>query len=238
MRPRRLRSPANLVHRRLLLRGGEERFGLAEPSEPDQGEDMVPERAPRFGEDGRPLAGAGSGGRDEEGQSLLHATGASEAPTEEGVHARTRSSGRLQARLCRVDHGPRAQSGGVEAQTPGQEFVAPGGMGLCREQRVNGCHVGRAVQEELMVEPEEGDLDALAGVRSQAGQAFDFRCGLLVSTAHVGRVGRQESRVETPTFVDGRPGHALGERIVTPFPGRLGSGDEEVRSPVPAGEAE
>ena len=146
----------------------------------------------------------------------------------------------LQDRLCHgAGHGAwRAQNGGVEAQAPGQEFVAPGGSELGREQRVNGCHVGGAVQEEFVIEPEEGELDALAAVRGQAHQATDFRCRLLVSTAHMGRVGRQEPRVEALSVVDGRPGHALGECIVAAFPGRLGSGHEEVRSPVPAGQAE
>ena len=166
-----LRAP---VRRQLLLRLGQESFGLAEPAESDQGEDMVPERAPRFGQDGRALADGCAGGRDEEGQSLMHAAGASEAPAEEGVHAGERSTVRLRNRLHRLDHGPRASSGGVEAQASGKEFVAPGGMEIGREQRVNGCHVGGAVQEEFVIELEEGDLDALARLGGHARQAVDL----------------------------------------------------------------
>ena len=221
-----------------MLRLGQETIGLVEPAEPDQGEDMVPERAPGFGEDGRALADGCAGGRDEEGQSLLHATGASEAPAEEGVHAGTRRTGRLGNRIHCLGHGPRTASEGVEAQAPGQEFVAPGGMELGREQRVDGAHVGGSVQEEFVIEPKEGDLDTLARVRGQAHQAVEFGCGLLGSTAHVGRIGRQESGVEARSLVDGRPGHALGERILAAFSGRPGSSYEEIRTPFPAGEAQ
>ena len=51
-------------------------------------------------------------------------------------------------------------------------------------------------------------------------------------------VGRQEPRLEALSLVDGRPGHALGERVLAAFPGRLGARHEEIRTPVAAAEAE
>ena len=83
-----------LVHRQLLLRRGQQVLGFAEPTEPDQGEGMVPERAPGLGKDRRALADGCTGGRDEEGQSLVHAAGTGQAPAQQGVQAGARSTDR------------------------------------------------------------------------------------------------------------------------------------------------
>ena len=132
---------------------------------------------------------------------------------------------------------PRAPNERVEAEPPGQELVAPDRIEVHGEERVDARHVGAAVQEEVVVEAQEGDLDALAGLRGLALQGVEFRRRLLVPSAHVRRLGRQEPRLEALPVVDGGAGHALGQRVVAALPGRLGSGHEEIRTPVAAGEA-
>ena len=105
------------------------------------------------------------------------------------------------------------------------------------QERVDARHVGAAVQEEFVVEAQEGDLDALVGLRGLALRGSEFRRRLLVPSAHVRCLGRQEPRLEARPVVAGRTCHALGQRVIAALPGRLRSGHEEIRTSVAAGEA-
>ena len=226
-----------VVHRQLLLRRGQQALGFAEPTEPDQGEGMVPERVPGLGKDRRALANGCPGGRDKEGQSLMHAAGTGQAPAQHGVQARARSTDDLRDRYHGVDHGAGAPNEGVEAEPPGQELVMPYRIDACAEERIDTRHIGAAVQEEVVVEAQEGDLDALVGLGGLALQSLEFRRRLLMPSAHVRCLGGQERRLEALPVVAGGACHALDQLVIAALPGRLRSGHEEIRTAVAAGEA-
>ena len=226
-----------LVHRQFLLRRGQQALGFAEPTEPDQGQGMVPERVPGLAKDRRALADGCTGGRDEEGQSLMHAAGTGQAPPQQGVQARAWSTDDLGDRFRGADDGARAPNEGVEAESPGQELVTPYRINVCGEERVDARHIGAAVQEEFVVEAQEGDLYALVGLRGLALQGSELRRRLLVAPAHMRCLGRQELRFEALPVGAGRARHALGQRVIAALPGCLRSGHEEIRTSVAAGEA-
>ena len=116
---RRSRSPANPLRRQLLLRRRQQLLGLVEAPEPDQGERMIRERAPRLGQDGGALADGGTGGRDEECQRLVHATGPGQAPAQQRVQAGARHSVGLREGIHRVEDGRRADGSSRRGRAAG-----------------------------------------------------------------------------------------------------------------------
>ena len=65
---------------------------------------------------------------------------------------------------------------------------------------------------------------------------MEFPSGLLVSPAHVGRLRREESRLEPLSVLHGRTSQAFGEHVVATLAGGLGAGHQKVRASVSADE--
>ena len=89
-----------------------------------------------------------------------------------------------------------------------------------------------------MVETQQGHPDPLAGVGGVTREGSELQRGLLVPSVAVRRLGGQETSLESLPALDGGARHALGERVVAAFAGRLGPGQQEIRAPAAADEAE
>ena len=166
---------------------------------PIRASDMIPERAPRLGQDGGALADGGPGGRDEEGQRLVQAARAGQALAQQRVQARpgSRRWSRGAAPPRRRRHAGLSCSPSRQ-QAPGQEFVVPDRVEVHVEQRVDGRHVGRAAQGVLVVEARARatwtrSLGSVAASASVASSRAACSCRPL----HVGRLGRQEAGLES-----------------------------------------
>ncbi len=147
-------------------------------------------------------------------------------------------TGAFEQARSRLRRGPRAAAQACDVKASRLQLVTPERVGDGGGRLLDQTGVDSPVGQVGVVEADDRHAGSLAVARRLGGEGGQLFLGLGAAPLEVGDLGGKEPGIEAAAFVDGRPGEALGERVVVAHPGCERSGQEQLGAATAPGEAQ